>query len=662
MVPERKTGFIMTLKERCRVCYTCVRECPAKSIRITDGQAEVMPERCISCGNCVRVCSQNAKQVISSIGEINALLAGDAKVAACVAPSFPADFDEYDYQTFVGMIRSLGFDYVTEVGFGADLVAQEYARLLEESPKKRRYISTPCPAVITYVEKYHSELVDSLAPIVSPMVAMARVMRKMYGSEIKIVFMGPCIAKKCEAESLNVAGDVDGVLTFVELREMFNERSLNPQRIVQTEFDAPLANLGALFPIGRGLLQAADIAEDLVAGEVVTTDGNKELVEAIKEFSTGDLDARFLEILCCNGCIMGAGMSSNAPLFTRRSRVSQYVRQRVAHFDEDLWRKQIEEMSDLNLRRGFQANNQRLPMPRTKEITEVMSRMGKLKPEDELNCGACGYDTCVEHAVAILKGLAESEMCLPHTIDQLRTMIKELAHTQEALVQSEKLASMGQLAAGIAHEVNNPLGVVLMYSHLLLEEAENNPQMQDDLKMVVEQADRCKKIVAGLLHFARQNKVTLQPTDIKEIIERNIEVLAVPDNVVVNLAVETDDTMAELDGDQIAQVFTNLLGNAVSAMPDGGELTVKIMGTDDMLTVHVIDTGTGISATILPKIFEPFFTTKEIGMGTGLGLAVTYGIIKMHRGDVKVSSNDKPEAGPTGTTFTITLPRKGQRD
>jgi len=139
--------------------------------------------------------------------------------------------------------------------------------------------------------------------------------------------------------------------------------------------------------------------------------------------------------------------------------------------------------------------------------------MGKSAAVDELNCGACGYNTCREHALAIWKGLAESEMCLPYTIEQLHKTIDDLANsnnrlasTQEALMQSEKLASMGQLAAGVAHEINNPLGVVLMYAHLILDKYGDHTALKDDLHLIAEQADRCKKIVSGLLNFARRTR------------------------------------------------------------------------------------------------------------------------------------------------------------
>ena len=660
-----KDAFIQTIGERCRVCFTCVRECPAKAIRIVEGQAEVIGERCIACGNCVRVCSQHAKQVRSSVGQVEALLASPATVAACIAPSFPAEFTEYEARQVVGMLRALGFDLVNEVAFGADLVARAYRDLLEKN-RDQRYISTACPAIIGYVERYHPDLVEALAPIVSPMVAQARALHCLHGEDLKIVFIGPCIAKKLEAESENIPGEVDAVLTFVELRELFEERGVAAREVPPGTFDPPRAGLGMVFPISRGLLEAAHIHEDLMAGEIVATDGRSNFVQAIKEFESGDLNARLLEILACTGCIMGAGMSSTSPLFSRRSRVSQYVRECMAQWDEKRWRGEMERFGDLDLARTFSKDDQRLMAPSREELTRIMARMGKMAPEDELNCGACGYDTCRDHAIAIHKGMAESEMCLPHTIDQLRETVgnlaisdEQLAQTREALMQSEKLASMGQLAAGIAHELNNPLGVVLMYAHLLLDEVEKDTEIEGDLKMVAEQADRCKKIVGGLLHFARQNKVVRQPINVCKWVDRSLKSLPAPGKIAVRIEHDLDDPIAELDRDQVAQVLTNLVSNAYAAMGEEGMLTVRTEGNELSVRLIVRDTGVGIPKENLTKIFEPFFTTKQIGKGTGLGLAVTYGIVKMHSGDIRVQSNADPEAGPTGTTFTVTLPRQG---
>jgi two-component system NtrC family sensor kinase len=663
------TSFVTTIGEHCRMCYTCVRECPAKAIRISEGQAQIVGERCINCGNCVRVCSQRAKQVVSSVDAVNALLSSGARVAACLAPSFPAEFPDADPMQVVAMVRRLGFELVAEVAFAADLVADRYRALLENG-NGERFISTPCPAIIAYTQKYHPELVGNLAPIVSPMVAMGRVLHLMHGDDLKVVFIGPCIAKKQEAAGAEVAGDVDAVLTFLELHRMFEDAGLRPDDVEPTEFDPPRPGLGALFPISRGLLQAAGIREDLLEGEIVAADGNKSFTQAIREFGSGDLDAQLLEILACTGCIVGAGMTSDTPAFGRRSAVGRYVRRRMAEFDEPQWEADLQRFADLDLSRTFAPNDMRIPAPSEEELRAILERLGKLDAEDELNCGACGYETCREHAIAIFKGLAENEMCLPNTIEQLHVTVSQLivsndrlANVQEALVHAEKIASMGQLAAGIAHEINNPLGVVLMYAHILLDEITHGGKPgPEDLTMIVEQADRCKKIVAGLLDFARQNRVVLKPTDLSELIGRTVEMLNLPDSVSLELRFDGCEPVAEVDRDQMVQVLTNLLQNALAAMPNGGELRIEMDGDEAVVRVAVCDTGCGIQQENLDKVFEPFFTTKQVGKGTGLGLAVTYGIVKMHRGDIAVVSNADAAAGPTGTTFTVTLPRKGQSD
>ncbi|MCK9244875.1 MAG: ATP-binding protein, partial [Candidatus Marinimicrobia bacterium] len=177
------------------------------------------------------------------------------------------------------------------------------------------------------------------------------------------------------------------------------------------------------------------------------------------------------------------------------------------------------------------------------------------------------------------------------------------------------------------------------------------------LNMIAEQADRCKKIVSGLLNFARQNKVSYKMIDLNDLIDNFTTMVELPQNVQIRLAHGLLDPLAEIDADQIVQVLINLVNNSITAMPNGGIITIKTTGIDDMVGISVSDTGTGIPKEYLSKIFEPFFTTKKVGQGTGLGLSIIYGIIKMHSGDIRVESNTDPAIGPTGTTFNITLPR-----
>jgi signal transduction histidine kinase len=199
-----------------------------------------------------------------------------------------------------------------------------------------------------------------------------------------------------------------------------------------------------------------------------------------------------------------------------------------------------------------------------------------------------------------------------------------------------------------------------MYAHLLRDQREQDGELSEDLRMIAEQADRCKKIVAGLLDFARQNKVVLEEEDLLEIVHQSAKAVPKPDAVELDIRSQVQNTVAEVDRDQLQQVFTNLLSNAYAAMEGQGPMRVTLSGDAESLRLEFADTGCGISKDNQAKIFEPFFTTKQIGKGTGLGLAVTYGIIKMHRGDIRVESNDDPQAGQTGTTFIVSLPRRGQ--
>ncbi len=652
--------IVFTVKDRCRVCYTCVRECPVKAIKIINGQAEVIHERCIGCGNCVLVCSQGAKVFLDAKQNVIDLLKENKNVAACIAPSFPAEFyDLNDYKIFVGMLKKLGFRKVVEVAFGADLVSRKYQEILSDNQNKT-YVSSDCPAIVFYVEQYYPDLIDSLVPVASPMVAIHRIVKKIYGENIKTVFIGPCIAKKVESD------EVDMVLTFKELREIFKMEEIVPDTVKPCDFDPPRAGKGSVFPVSRGMLQNMGKEDSIVDGDIIVAEGKK-FKGVISEYVKQKNKQNYLELLCCEGCIMGAGMSETNSLkrFARRSQVSDYVKSKLSNLDEKQWKEDLLMFSDLDISQSFRVNDIDEKVPDEKEIKAVLLKMGKKSPNDFLNCGACGYDTCREHTIAIIQGLAEEEMCLPYLIGKLHDTIYDLnvshdklANMKQALRQSEKLASMGQLSAGIAHELNNPLGVITMYADILKEEVDETNPIAKDLELIVEQADRCKKIVGGLLNFARKNQVILSDVHIEEFCKHSLQSVVVPENITITFRSKVSDPAVCLDKDQMMQMLTNLEKNAVEAMPEGGELTLELSDTDNEIEIVVGDTGVGIPEENTDKIFTPFFSTKGIGKGTGLGLPLIYGIIKMHKGKISFVSNANPGKGPTGTKFIIKIPRK----
>jgi iron only hydrogenase large subunit-like protein/nitrogen-specific signal transduction histidine kinase len=622
------------------------------------GQAEVIDERCIACGNCTMVCSQGAKVFLKTTDRVIKLLETNKDTVAIVAPSFPAEFQEFtDYRLLIGMIRAIGFKNVLEVSFGADLVADRYKKLVEE--QKDYYISSDCPSIVNYIKHYHNNLVDKLAPIVSPMVAMSRVVHSRYGNDVKIVFIGPCVAKKAES------AEIDEAITFTELRDLFDQFSIKPENSLPSDFDQPVGGRGAIFPVTRGLLQTANINDDAITGNIIAAEGRIDFQGALKEFEAGLIKNQHMELLCCEGCIMGPGLSKNGKQYNRRVLVSSYANKKMQEIDSETWQKAFDDYSDLDLSFRHRSEDYRPETADDSGLTEVLASMGKTTKKDQLDCGACGYESCVEHAIAIKKGLAEVEMCLPYTIEKLHKSVKDLALSNEklssmrqALKQSEKLAHMGQLSAGIAHELNNPLGVVIMYSNILLEESKADDPVKEDLKLIVEQAGRCKKIVGGLLNFARKNQVNHQLISISDLANHSIESVIVPEKVKITISDKTTSPDAMLDNEQMMQVLTNLVKNAIDAMPDGGTIDIILEDTLGDVSITIRDTGTGIKEEDKSKIFEPFFTTKGIGHGTGLGLATAYGIVKMHKGQISVDSNTDASKGPTGTSFKIILPRR----
>jgi len=240
--------------------------------------------------------------------------------------------------------------------------------------------------------------------------------------------------------------------------------------------------------------------------------------------------------------------------------------------------------------------------------------------------------------------------------DSFNTMVETLKDTRDQLVQKEKLASVGQLAAGVAHEINNPLASVLLYADILRRDApEENRQQREDLEMIVREATRCRTIVRDLLNFARQNEVLAQDTDMNALLRELAQEMGKKEsyrNITLVEDLDPDLPLIQADPLQLRQVLLNLANNAAEAMPDGGRLTLRTRkgSMPGYISLEVEDTGVGIPPENMSKLFTPFFTTKPIGKGTGLGLAIIYGIVKMHQGQISVRS----EVGK-GTTFAIVL-------
>ncbi|MCC6444922.1 MAG: 4Fe-4S binding protein [Armatimonadetes bacterium] len=653
----KPAGVVRTIKERCQQCYACVRHCPAKAIQVLEGRAKVMDDRCIACGRCVRVCSQDAKEVESAVPEVLQMLREKEPVVACLAPSFPAAFHDVRPGQVIAGLKRLGFDGVYEVSFGAEMVARAYARLLRQNGSKT-ILTTPCPALVAYVERHRPQLIPHLAPIVSPMIAMGRALKQRYRPDAKVVFIGPCLAKKAEIRRPSLTGAIDSVLTYIELEGIFYRQEIDLSALEESDPSPPVPRVGRIFPVSGGLLRTAMLQGDVLESDIVVTEGADRSMDLLEELIQDIIRPRFLDVLICNGCIDGPMMSNDLHVFSRREIVAHYAREACAATSPAELERELDACAAIDLSRTFTDENQPLRTPTEDELRSILRKINKLSRADELNCGACGYESCQEKAIAVFHGRAELTMCLPYMIERLKQVNQTLKDTEEQLIQSAKLASMGQLAAGIAHEINNPLGTIMIYSNLVYRDLPAEDEKREDLKMVVEEAARCREIVAGLLDFARKSKLSLEPTDMNDLIRDSLAMatkLPVYDHIQVHTDLAADLPPIPVDPRQIKQVLLNLFTNAGEAMPDSGTFTVITRLSSDAERVEIVvsDTGKGIPEENISKLFTPFFTTKDIGKGTGLGLAVAYGIIKMHRGGIEVAS----KAGE-GTTFTLSLPKR----
>ncbi|MFH0964975.1 MAG: [Fe-Fe] hydrogenase large subunit C-terminal domain-containing protein [Planctomycetota bacterium] len=656
-------AIVSTIPENCKRCYTCVRECPAKAIKVVAGQATVMEERCIVCGNCVKVCAQKAKLIEDDTSRVREMLAGDAPVFACLAPSFPAAFAPIPPGKVIAAVRALGFSEVWEVAFGAEMVGREYTRLLEKSLRTgQRVITTPCPAIVTYVEKFVPQLRDALASIVSPMIATARAIRHRRGPDVRVVFIGPCIAKKNEIRDPAVAGAVDAVLSFVELVKMFDAAGIAPVLMGESGFDGPPCRLARSFPISGGLLRTAGLSMDILENDIVITEGKDRVLDALRDLAEGHSGARLFDVLFCEGCISGPKMLNTASVIVRKEILADFVTEQNCQTTQRELAEALDEFRDVDLNRTFTRQNLVLRRPAEAEIARTLQAMRKFTEADQLNCGACGYRSCREKAVAVCQGLAEIEMCLPFLVEELedtcrrlRESHEELEATHHRLLHAERLASVGQLSAGIAHEINNPLGTILVYSHMLLKELQAADPRRQDIQLIAGEASRCRDIVRGLLDFARQSRVSKEPTDLAGLMDEVMRVMGPrADEARARLACRVQEALPPilLDKAQIKQALINLIANAVDAVKEGGQVAVDAsLNGPDTLQIRVSDNGCGIPSEHLPKLFTPFFTTKPAGRGTGLGLAIVYGIVKMHRGEIAAESEEGK-----GATFVIHLP------
>jgi iron only hydrogenase large subunit-like protein/PAS domain-containing protein len=449
---------IYTEKHECRDCYKCVRACPVKAIRVNNGSAVVDHHRCIFCGKCVAVCPANAKKIRNDIAAAKKLLTSRKSVYVSLAPSFSAEFSGYEDQVLKGLVK-LGFTGISETALGAQLVSERVDALISKrsaSDNITPYISSACPSVVEMVRKYYPQLIGDLTPVHSPLGAHSTLLRDMYGSEIGVVFIGPCIAKKLEAD--RHPGFPDISLTFAELRQWFTSELIdirNPHVFnqVQVEYSDPAqqwfsipgnqevehestpemmpheAGQTAGYAVESGMLSTLSEHTYLV-DEGASASGAQSVLQALDTISTNAREyvlPEFFELLSCSGgCVNGPGCTAHTEVY-RKITNNRYTRNRIERVKDY---PPGMHLNSVDIFCSYQeAEHFRQRRLRTSEISATLTALGKGRESDRLNCGGCGYNSCEDFAAAYLEGMAEAEMCVTNMRKQAQSKVDVLLRT-----------------------------------------------------------------------------------------------------------------------------------------------------------------------------------------------------------------------------------------
>ena len=393
----------LTLKKsNCKNCYKCIRHCPVKAIRFSGNQAHIIGNECILCGHCFVVCPQNAKEIVDSTEKARVLLQSGDPVVVSLAPSFIANYEGVGIESMRRALKKLGFYDVEETAIGATIVKNEYERMLRDEDRDI-IITSCCHSINLLIQKYFPSSLEYLADVMSPMQAhCADIKRRM--PEAKTVFIGPCVAKKDEAEYYE--GLVDAVLTFEELTNWLKAEKIE----LEQEVDNTPESRARFFPTTGGVLKT--MANAMPEYTYIALDGVENCISALKDIESGRIHKCFIEMSACVGsCIGGPVMEK----YNNSSPIRDYVIISDYAGKRDF---EVDQPAPMNLKKQFSMIERKLAQPSETEIMTVLRQMGKFKPADELNCGSCGYSSCREKAIAIIQGKAEISMCLPFLKDK----------------------------------------------------------------------------------------------------------------------------------------------------------------------------------------------------------------------------------------------------
>lgn len=423
---------------KCKHCYKCVRNCEVKAIQIKNEVAEIMEDHCILCGRCLKVCPQEAKTLNSELEDVKAMIRAGKKVIVTMAPSYAALLKFKSMGQVKAALLKLGFTDVRETGEGAAFVTSEYEKLVRDG-KMENIITTCCPSANDLIEMYFPELVKYMAPVVSPMIASGLLIKKELGDDAEVVFLGPCIAKKKEAQDPRNKGIISAVINFDDINRWLAEEKINIEDCEDLPYDKFDPRVNRLYPVTNGIVNAVISTErgNKDAYRKFYVHGEKNCIDLCKSMIRGDISHCFIEInICSGGCIKGPAVNTEA---VSRFKVKLDMEESITRdpVPEEIIRKAGEGIS---FGKTFYDHSLHDPMPTEEQINEILRQTDKLTPEDQLNCGACGYPTCRDKAIAVFQHKAELDMCIPYMhakAESLSNLVMETSPNAVILVNRD---------------------------------------------------------------------------------------------------------------------------------------------------------------------------------------------------------------------------------
>lgn len=703
--------LLFTREEECIGCNKCLLGCPVEDANTSyivgeKNKIHVHPERCILCGKCMDVCDHDAREFHDDSALFFDALRANEKITLVVAPAFKTNFPHY--KKILGYLKSCGVEMMYDVSFGADITTWAYLKSIEEK-KLSTVIAQPCPAVVSYIEKYHHELIPLLAPVHSPVISLATYLKKYRKESNRIAFLSPCIAKGVEIHDDNTFGRVQWNVTFKKLIEHAESSGISFEDYPEVEMELPPHAMGDIYSSPGGLKENVYLYNP--EAWVAQVEGPRTAYHYLKECASRNADGKKLPFLidilnCRHGCNIGSGTCKDVDA-TEIDGITNELRNRDrANRRErlDLIRTAFDR--ELKLEDFVRSYSPSFPpmeqIPTDEEYSAIFESLFKYSEESRgRNCNACGYGSCHHMALAIFNNYNHKENCVDYNakvsadrmvlekenqeINSLLSVVQkkssELEDMNFKLQELDKVKS--DFISTVSHELRTPLTSVLGFAKIIKKKLDDTifplvsveekkvartiVQISDNIQIVLSEGERLTNLINDVLDIAKMEAGKVEwkkdSVTIGAVIDHAVAAtssLFVHKTIRLKKEIEPDLPTIIADNDRLIQVVINLISNAVK-FTDEGEITCRAFLRNGSIQVSIIDTGIGIAKEDHEIVFEKFRqvgdTLTDKPKGTGLGLPICSQIIRHHGGKIWVES----ELG-VGSTFSFLVPATPAKD